>query len=950
MDVDWVPLHVHSTFSVLDGYGTPAQIVERAKEVGLKAVALTDHGSVSGHPQFEQACKAAGIKPIYGCEFYVTVGEKERSKSHITVLARTPAGYQNLLRLVSRSYEEDRFYYQPTIYVTDLVEHQEGLVVLSGCLSGLAAKALLDENGGMAQAQEWLIELSEAIEHFYVEIQPLDLDESRIVNSGLIEAARELGLKLVATNDIHYLREGDERIQWFLGAVRRNKNVYDEFRGMVPQCYLCSGVDMVQWGAPIESVRESWRIAELCEEFGLPKAEPVRVGLSEEEAYETLVQKCREGWVARSMKQKAQDLYLHRMFYELKLIKEKRFVDYFLIVADMVAWAKKKGIMVGPARGSAAGSLVAYLMGITEVDPIEWDLLFERFIDVSRLDPPDIDLDFQDDRRDEVKAYLEERWGADRVANIAGYSLFKARSLLDDVGRVFRLRKVDVEAAKDAVMAGTGLEEAIETLVPGKGYLSEVEGMIRQYTVHAAGVVVASEPISEVTAMGRNGALMLDYRDAEYMGLMKIDVLSLKTLTILKHCLDAIGKDWQWLYSVPLDDPEVYNAFGDGVCEGVFQFEGATTKRICQRLKPVNFRELIDINALSRPGPLQSGATEAYINGKAPDEMCAVERAMTARSRGQILFQEQIMRILREAGGLSWADVTAVRKLITKKQGQDKLEGIKARFIEGYIQKGWCKGAGEADARKEAEGVWKRCGESGAYGFNVAHSTSYTFIGYWCMYLKVKFGLEFYWANLMVEPDKRSLLHEFVHQGGKVAGVKVGVSRAGWSIDREMDGLRAGYLTVKGIGLKTAAKLENGEKVGAGVLKRLKEAECDDFCGFERLRGVIVGRRDQIAKIEPGTFVRIAGIVVKSRVIDLAKLMEEQGRVLETDPECNEYMVMEVADETGSVAVTINRYKYADTVLQQELAECDGKVVVITGEFNEARRRIYANRIRVEET
>lgn len=962
MNVDYVPLHVHSTFSVLDGFGTPEQIVVRAKEIGLKACALTDHGSVSGHPQFEKACKAAGIKPIFGCEFYLTDGEKERKKSHVTVLARNLEGYHNILRLVALSYTDDHFYYQPTIHLKDLLENDGGLIVLTGCLSGMAAQALLDEERGMAWAEEWLFMMRWSIEQLFVEIQPLDLMESQVANKGLIELATKLGLKAVATNDVHYLRPGEEKIQWFLGAVRRNKNVYDEYKPMVEQCYLCRGEEMVRWGAPIESVRETVRIADLCEDFELPKAKPVKIGLSEEEAYEALLAKCRLGWVERGMKSKAQDLYLYRMLYELKLIKEKQFVDYFLIVADMVAWAKEQGILVGPARGSAAGSLVAYLMGITEIDPIEWDLLFERFIDVSRLDPPDIDLDFQDDRRDEVKAYLEERWGSDRVANIAGYSLFKARSLLDDIGRVYRLRKMQVDQMKEAVDGGKSLEEAIEKILPGNGYLSNVEGMIRQFTIHAAGMVVAADPIPEVAGLGKDGILLLDYRDAEYLGLMKIDVLSLKTLTILKHCLDAIGKDWKWLYSVPLDDPEVYKAFGDGLCEGVFQFEGATTKRICQRLKPTVFNELIDINALSRPGPLQSGATEAYLKGEQVAEMCQVERSETKRSRGQILFQEQIMKILREAGGLSWADVTAVRKLITKKQGQDKLEGIKQRFIEGYVKKGWCKEGAEA-AQKEAEGVWKRCGESGAYGFNIAHSTSYTFIGYWCMYLKVHYGLEFYWANLMVEPDKKTLLHEFAHQGGNVWGVKFGISRMGWSIDQMADGrsgLRAGYLTIKGIGPKMAGRLER-EGSGAKLTKRVKEAleeagafdlageRGEDYLGFERLKRLEMGRRDEIARIKPGDFVRIAGIVVKHRIVDLGRILEERGERLEEDPEAREYLVMQVADATGVVTVGINRFMFADSVLRKNLGDCDGKIVTVTGEFNERAGKVYANRVKVEE-
>lgn len=914
MEIKWIPLHTHSTFSVLDGYGTPDQIAERAKSIGLECISLTDHGSTSGHPQFEVACKKHGIKPIYGCEFYL--GKvKERKKHHITVLAKNAEGYQALLKLSNLSYLEDHFYYMPTIRLEELYEHQENLIVLSGCLYGLPAQMIVA--GDIEGAERTIAEMHSNIEHFYLEIQPFELPESRIVNTELIRIAKKQGIPIVSTNDSHYVNPGEGKIQWFLGAVRRNKSVNDDHNEISPRCHIATAHNMLEWGAPIASLQNTCKIGDMIETFDLPKAEPVKF---EGAGYEDLLQLSREGWVRRKIDNNDKR-YVERVLYELDLIKQKGYVDYFLVVADMVRWAKSQDIMVGTARGSAAGSLIAFLTGITEVDPIKWDLLFERFIDISRTDPPDIDLDFQADRREEIKDYLAEKYGKNRVANIAGYSLFREKSLLDDIGRVFRYPKSVIEDAK---------ERGIDVVLPNMAYLSQVEGSIRQFTVHAAGIVVASEDLGNFTTIGRNG-LMLDYRDAERMGLMKIDTLSLKTLTVLNHCLKKIGKSADWLYhEVSLDDLQTYQGFQEGLCEGVFQFEGATTRQICMRIKPTTFNELIDINALSRPGPIMTGSTERYIQGIQEDIHPKVTE-ITKRSKGQILFQEQIMKILREIGNLSWADVTAVRKLITKKQGAEKLAGIKQKFIEG------------ADCEQEtAERIWGMCLESGEYGFNVAHSTSYTFLGYYCMYLKKHYPLEFYWANLMVEPDKQSILHEYVQQGGQIYGVKWGKSGSGWEIS---DGaLRAGFITVKGVGPKTAEKLENGEMPKGKILRTLQmegafdEGENPNDLGLGRLKRMI--GRHLIKDLQQGEYVRVTGIVSK---ISIKKIDSP-----EKEPHLKEYAFIELRDETGAINGMINRFKYADPIMKSIVDNCEGRIITVVGELNQQSGKIFISKMRLD--
>jgi DNA polymerase-3 subunit alpha len=920
--VSYVSLHTHSTFSLLDGYGTPEMLVARAKELGHTALALTDHGNTSGHVQLEKAARAAGIKPIYGCEFYLTesVRENQRIKCHITVLAKNPVGYRNLLQLASLAYTEGHFYYQPTVDMHDLEQHAEGLVVLSGCLAGYASRGFL--TGQDQTAMEYLQWGQKTFCDFYVEVQPLELEDSQKAMVALVGAASKLGIPLVATNDVHYVRLEDRETQCFLAMVRRKLTTADEWGMLSPRCYLASEEDMLAWGGPTEAVLNTQAIADMCEDFRLPRAEPVKYP-GVKDAYELLLQLCREGWKRRGVPKEHRATYGDRVKYELEMIRAKDFTDYFLVVADMVKWAKSQNILVGPARGSAAGSLVAYLIGITEVDPIKWDLLFERFIDPSRPDPPDIDLDFQHDRRDEVKEYLRLKYGADRVTNIAGYSTFKGKGLLDDLGRVYRIPKRLVEEAKADLIEEGGsktVEEVITERWPNLVHVAKAEGMIRQLTVHAAGVVVATNRLDEYTTIGHDG-IMLDYRDAGELGLLKIDVLSLTTLTIIGKVLEAIGQAPSWLYTLPLDDPDTIKAFAGDKFHGVFQYAGGATKGICQQLAPQDFQTLIDINALSRPGPLRSGATKAYINGWS-DDIHPVVTKWTARSRGQILYQEQIMRILKDAGNLEWADVNAVRKLITKKQGVEKLVGIKARFMQAF------------EAKPElGEEIWKRCGESGAYGFNISHSTSYTFLGYYCMFLKAHYPLEFYWANLAVEPDNVSLLREFVLGGGKVLGVNWPKSRAGWSIDNGC--LRAGYLTLRGIGPKSAEKLEAGEeptgrtKTILAEAGALCEAVCEvpvDYFGYENLTKTLeaIDSRDKIGNIKPGDFVHIAGVITKFEVKNLRELYKTQGKDYEaevSEPEKETYVNLVLADETGDIMVTVNRYMCADPLLWMQLTE-----------------------------
>jgi len=559
-----------------------------------------------------------------------------------------------------------------------------------------------------------------------------------------------------------------------------------------------------------------------------------------------------------------------------------------------------------------------------------------------------IDIDFQDDRRDEVKVYLQEKYGLEHVSNIAGYSLFKPKSLLDDMGRVYKIPKARIDTAKNKLKENGGgltLQEIMEQFFPEYVYLCDVEGMIRHLTVHAAGVVVASEKLKDFATVGRSG-LMLDKRDIEYIGLMKIDMLSLTTLTILSRCLEVIGKTPEWMYNeIPLDDKKTYDAFKGENFQGVFQYEGGSTKRVSQQVEPVNFTELVDINALSRPGPLSSGATDAYIK-KQREYIHPIVTKHTDRSRGQILFQEQTMKVLREAGNLEWADVTAVRKLITKNEGIELLEPIHQRFLDNF------------DDKDMGQKIWNMIGEAGAYGFNVAHSTSYTFLGYYCMYLKMYYPKEFYWANLVVEPDNEGILLEYMQQGGKVYGVKFGKSDGSWSIDK--DGIRAGYLTIHGIGPKSAEKLISGKIPGGKAKQSLDAARVFDeednevdYLGIHDVSTRLskVYGREKIMDATLGDYVRVGGRITKRRDMDLRQVVEGQGRNYEDEvnqPELNEYVHFEITDESGSLNATVNRFKYVDPSIRAEVDKVKmGSVVSVTGKYSEEYRKVYINKIKL---
>jgi len=1005
-------LHTHSTFSRLDGYGLPEQIVKRALELGLKGVCITDHASTSAHPKLEMACGKWGkcnvcgeivdmksdvhmcadptyqtIKPLYGVELYLNSAKtKKQKKNHITLIAKSLEGYRNIVKIASMAYQDNYFYYLPSVDIEDVFANSRDVIVLSGCMNGIASELI--SQGKLDEAREAIQQMAQNIEHFYVELQPLDIRyengdyhvDSEIINRELIKIAQGLSLQVVATNDVHYIKDDERWLQHFLAMVHRKTNRRDFPNAMTTRGRLANEADFKEWLKPYskymakQALINQDKICDSVEDFKLPKAAPMKWNdESDEERYKILVENVNQGWKKRWQGKQCPDRkrYQEQGQYELELIRQKGFYDYFLIVSDMVKWAKDNNILVGPARGSVGASEVSWLTDITEIDPIRFNLLFERFLDPSRSDAPDIDLDFQDDRRDEVKDYMKQKWGENKVSNVAGYTMYHDKGLLDDIERCYNFPPKTSDRWKKRLIEEGGtesLEEILSTIEGIPRGMERMLGQLRGYTVHAAGLVVSSEPLSDITTI-MGDSIALDKRDAEYLNLLKIDVLSLTTLRAIALALKEIKMSVNQLYALPLDIPEVFRGFKKGDMQGIFQYAGSTTRNVLiKALKPYNiddsdmdelFSVVTDVNTLSRPASLNNGSTNRYTNNIV-ENIHPIITMHTQETRGQIIYQEQIMRVLRE-GGLDWVDVAAVRKLMTKHEGREKLDGIKKRFFI-FLQETF------KNTPEECEIVWSRIGDEGAYGFNIAHCVAYTLIAYYTMWLKVFHPLVFYWSNMMINAEDEGLLREFAQSGGKIFEVRFGKSKSDWSIDYERNGIRAGYTTIKGIGDKTAEKLirlqeehtnANGDididvsDFPAKAFNALTEIgafneddSIHDYLGLNELSSMdtIVSGRTRIIDLCDHDIVTLAVRLSSHKVKSLKEYYKKNNKDYSEvrDGDKERYVNMKVYDETGELDVTISRYKM-DEPGYYELVEGFNSqdVYEMLVEYNEGRNKAY---------
>jgi DNA polymerase III subunit alpha len=749
-EAPFVHLHVHSEYSILDGACRIPDLAARAAELEMSAVALTDHGSLAGAVELYREAGKHGVKPIIGCEVYVADDRRAQTKgyAHLTLLAESNEGYANLIKLASAGFLEG-YYYKPRVDWELLAERSKGLIALSGCLSGRVCKAL--ENGNRDEAETELGRLRDIFgaANTFVEIQDAGLEIQKGMNVTLAEIAKTTGLPLVATGDVHYLRHEDARAHEALLCIQSGDSLQNpnHWKFDTDQFYFKTPEEMAADFAPYpEAIRNTLAIAERCNvtmELGrilLPKY-PVP---NDRDAFDYLVELCEKG-LQKRYGQVTPELN-ERLKFELKTIKEMGFADYFLIVWDFIAFAKRSGIGVGPGRGSAAGSLAAYCLEITDVDPMQYGLLFERFLNPGRKSMPDMDLDFSVQGRDQVIRYVSEKYGRDRVAQIITFGTMMARAAVRDAGRVLdipygtvdRIAKLIPEGPKvyldDCLKPGSELKKSYdeeETTRQIVDLAKPLEGLVRQDSIHAAGVVIGDRPLTDYVPLQQKGAdqeLVTQFAmgDVEALGLLKIDFLGLRNLDVIDKAEELAGVD---IANIPLDDSKTYEMLAKGDSVGVFQFEGSGMREALRQVKPTQFEDLIALVALYRPGPM--GYIPVYGRRKAGGEQVQFLdprlEAITGPTYGICIYQEQYMEIAKQLAGFSPAEADDLRKAIGKKI-HSLMASLKDKFLEG------CAANGVTPA--VANQLWKDMEQAQDYSFNKSHAACYALIAYRTAYLK----------------------------------------------------------------------------------------------------------------------------------------------------------------------------------------------------------------------
>jgi DNA polymerase-3 subunit alpha len=855
---EFVHLHLHSQYSLLDGAIKIDDLVRKVAGMGMTAVALTDHGGMIGTVEFYEKAIREGIKPVIGTEIYVTPGSHRDRKAspgeershHLILLAESDEGYRNLIRLVSRAHV-DGFYYRPRVDKEILREHSKGIIATSACLQGEIPVLLAQE--GKDRAAEAVEEYREIYPdgRFFLEIQDNGLAAQNRANPAIIELARRTGTGLVATNDCHYLERKDARVHDILLCLQTGKviSATDRMRFETDQFYLKAPEEFERAFGHVapDALRNTLAIAERCDvklDLGNNKIPEFQVpeGMTSEKYLRKLAT---EGLVRRfqEMRKRSgrigpeeEETYRKRLSFELAVIENTGFSGYFLIVWDFIRFAKEQGIPVGPGRGSAAGSLVAYSLRITEVDPLAYGLLFERFLNPERISLPDIDCDFCKDRRDEVIRYVEDRYGKENVAQIITFGTMKARAAVRDVGRVLEMPYADVDKIAKLIPPDLGMTIekalAIEPRLPEMirdnpkvgdlfEYAKGIEGLSRHASTHAAGVVIANRPITEYVPLYRNSngdiTTQFPMQHIEKVGLVKFDFLGLRTLTAIhntrKLILDQRGEAVD-VDTLSLSDPETYAMLSRGDTAGVFQCESQGFTDLLLRLKPDRFTHLIDAVALYRPGPLQSGMVDDFIarrhGQKAIEYQLPDLEEILRDTYGVIVYQEQVMQIAVALGGFSMGEADVLRKAMGKKDAS-LMEKQKIRFFEGAKGKGI--------SAKKAAAIFDLMAQFGEYGFNKSHSTAYALLAYQTAYLKTHYPVEFFCALMTSESgDTAKIIRYMAYcRERSIAVLPPDVNESRFAFHPSGGAIRFGLSAIKG--------------VGAAAIEVIREAKGEDPFG-----------------------------------------------------------------------------------------------------------------------
>ena len=880
-------LHVHTEYSLLDGSNKIKECVARVKELGMNSVAITDHGVMYGVIDFYRAAKAAGIHPVLGSEVYVAPGSRfskepgqgnEDRYYHLVLLAENDTGYHNLMKIVSRGFTEG-YYYKPRVDLEVLEEFHEGIIALSACLAGevqrYVARGLYEEGKEAALRYEHIFGKG----NFFLELQDHGIAEQQLVNQGLLRMSRETGIPLVATNDVHYTYADDVKPHDILLCLQTGKKLADEDRMRYEggQYYIKSEEEMkALFPYALEALENTQKIADRCQveiEFGVTKLPKYDVpdGWT---SWEYLNKLCHEGLAERY--QPVSEELTTRLDYELSVIKTMGYVDYFLIVWDFIKYAKDHGIMVGPGRGSAAGSLVSYCLGITTIDPIRYQLLFERFLNPERVSMPDIDVDFEPEGRQAMIEYVSRKYGADCVVQIVTFGTLAARGVIRDVGRVMDLPYAFVDSiAKmvpqelnitlDKALAANGEfrklyqeDEQVQELVDMS---KRLEGLPRHTSMHAAGVVISQKSVDEYVplSLGSDGAVVTQFTmtTLEELGLLKMDFLGLRNLTVIRDAVEMIGKDTGKaldLNQIDYDDKKVLDYIGTGKTDGIFQLESAGMKSFMKELKPYSLEDIIAGIALYRPGPMDF--IPQYIKGKNNrDDIiydCPQLEPILEPTYGCIVYQEQVMQIVRDLAGYTLGRSDLLRRAMSKKKGE-VMQRERQNFVYGNEEEGvpGCikNGIDEATANK----IYDEMIDFAKYAFNKSHAAAYAVVSYQTAYLKYYYPVEFMAALLTSVIDNSGKVAEYIYSCRQM-GIQIlppDINKSVGTFSVENGNIRFGLTAIKSVGRPVIQAIIE-ERNERGEFKHLK-----DF--IERMGGREVNKRTIENFIKAGVFDSLGG-------------------------------------------------------------------------------------------
>ncbi len=864
-------LHLHTEYSLLDGACRLDNVLDRAIELGQTSIAITDHGVMYGAVDFYKKAKAKGIKPIIGCECYVAARSRfdkvhalDSERYHLVLLCKNATGYQNLIAMVSQAWTEG-FYTKPRIDRELLEKHSEGLIALSACLAGEIPRALTAGNYEKAKETALWYKSVFGEGNYYLELQNHGISEQKQIEPMLIRLSNETGIPLVATNDTHYVNREDSKTQQVLICVATNTTIGQEnsLEFQTDEFYLKSEEEMTELFSHVpQAIENTQKIADMCNfdfEFGNTKLPHFEVPDGKDH-FEWFKEQCYEG-MYRHYGENPPSEYFERLDYELDVINKMGYVDYFLIVHDFIRYAKSKGIPVGPGRGSGAGSLAAYCIGITGIDPMKYNLLFERFLNPERVSMPDFDVDFCYERREEVIDYVVNKYGADHVAQIVTFGTLAARAAIRDVGRAMgipynvvdnvskqvpRELNITIQKAlkkspefKELYDSDDQIKELIDTSM-------KVEGMPRHSSTHAAGVVITRDPVASYVPLALNDnspVTQYTMTTLEELGLLKMDFLGLRTLTVISDAEKMIRrKDKNFdIYKVSTADEETFKMMSKGQTEGVFQFESAGMKSVLVGLKPVNIEDLIAVISLYRPGPMDS--IDTYINNRHHPEDTVYKteklRDILEVTNGCMVYQEQVMQIFRSLAGYSYGRADIVRRAMSKKK-HDVMERERKNFIYGMVREDGtveCEGCVKRGIPAEvANDIFDDMSSFASYAFNKSHAAAYAYVSYQTAYLKCHFPCEFMAALLSSVLDNSAKVSEYTNEcsnlGIKVLPPHVNESMEGFAVS---DGnIRFGLLAIKNLGRNFIKNIIAERRIG-------KFTSFYDFCS--RMHGADFNKR-----------------------------------------------------------------------------------------------------------